>query len=171
MNLQLAFLLLLSSLYSPSAAVLAYQMPGLFMDVIFLTWIYLALGSTIRILTEFQQGYKLNLYKQLAFIIVLFVSLFAMASILILLDKYHFITWPVQFLWFQQVQDLWIMNEIDFISDALILSVVFCNFMLFDFTLFYAFTLYLTVQFLLLFLYKLIPHTMIRLRNHSNEKN
>ena len=81
-------------------------MPGLFMDVIFLTWILLALGSTIRILTESQEGHKLNLYKQLGFIIVLFVSLFAMASIFILLDKYQFITWPVQFLWFQQVQDL-----------------------------------------------------------------
>ena len=60
-------------------------------------------GSTIRILTEFQQGYKLNLYKQLAFIIVLFVTLFAMASVLIVLDKSGVIKWPWQWAWAQQV--------------------------------------------------------------------
>ena len=76
------------------------------MDVIFLSWIYLALGSTIRILTEFQQGYKLNLYKQLAFIIILFVSLFVMASILILLDKSNLIKWPWQWAWVQQVRSM-----------------------------------------------------------------
>ena len=91
------------------------------MDVLFLTWIYLALGSTIRILTEFQQGYKLNLYKQLAFIIALFVSLFAMASILILLDRYQFIIWPLQFLWFQQVQYPLIINRMNFIFVFIIL--------------------------------------------------
>ena len=76
------------------------------MDVIFLSWIYMALGSTIRILTEFQQGYKLNLYKQLAFVIGLFVTLFAMASILILLDTTGVIKWPWQWAWVQQVLSL-----------------------------------------------------------------
>ena len=73
------------------------------MDVIFLSWIYMALGSTIRILTEFQQGYKLNLYNRLATVITVFVSLFVAASILIILDKWKFIKWPWQWAWVQQV--------------------------------------------------------------------
>jgi hypothetical protein len=86
-------------------SVLSYQIPELIMDVIFLSWIYLALGSTIRILTEFQQGYKLNLYRQLASTIGLFVTLFALATVLILLDKGGVIKWPWQWAWAQQV--LW----------------------------------------------------------------
>ena len=82
---------------------MGYQIPELIMDVIFLSWIYMALGSTIRILTEFQQGYKLNLYKQLAVVIGIFVTLFAMASILILLDQSKIIKWPWQWAWVQQV--------------------------------------------------------------------
>lgn len=89
---------------SPENA-LPYQMPELFMDVIFLTWIYVALGSTIRILTDYQQTYKLLMYKQLAFTIALFVGLFGFVTVLILLDKFKFIAWPWQWAWAQQV--LW----------------------------------------------------------------
>ena len=84
-------------------SVMGYQIPELIMDVLFLSWIYMALGSTIRILTEFQQGYKLNLYKQLAFTIALFVALFAIATVFIMLDKTGIIKWPWQWAWAQQV--------------------------------------------------------------------
>ena len=84
---------------------LSYQIPALFMDVIFLTWIYKALSSTIRILTEFQQTYKLEMYKQLATTIGLFVTLFAIVTVLIILDKSNIIHWPWQWAWAQQV--LW----------------------------------------------------------------
>ena len=77
-------------------SVMSYQIPELVMDVIFLSWIYMALGSTIRILTEFQQGYKLNLYKQLAWTIAVFVTLFAIATVFILLDKTGIVKWPWQ---------------------------------------------------------------------------
>ena len=36
-------------------SVFNYQIPALIVDVLFLAWVYYALGSTIRILTEFQQ--------------------------------------------------------------------------------------------------------------------
>jgi hypothetical protein len=86
-------------------SVLSYQIPELFMDVLFLSWIYLALSSTMRILTEFQQGYKLNLFRQLATTIAFFVGLFSLATLLILLDKSNIIKWPWQWAWVQQV--LW----------------------------------------------------------------
>ena len=81
-----------------------YKIPELVMDVIFLTWIYLALGSTIRILTEFQQGYKLNLYKRLENVITIFVTLFVIASLLLIADKRGWITWPWQWTWAQEVR-------------------------------------------------------------------
>lgn len=90
---------------------MAYQVPELVMDVLFLSWIYIALGSTIRILTEFQQGYKLNLYKRLANVIVIFVGLFVAASVLILLDKSGIINWPWQWAWAQQVADVIIIHH------------------------------------------------------------
>jgi len=89
---------------SPDSA-LGYQLPGLFMDVIFLAWVYIALGSTIRILTEFQQSHKLAMFKQLAFTIALFVTLFSIVTVLVLLDKSSILSWPWQWAWAQQV--LW----------------------------------------------------------------
>lgn len=90
---------------SAPKTVFGYEMPSLLMDVIFLAWIYLALTSTIRILTEFQQTFKLTMYKQLAIVIGAFVVLYGVVAILILLDDYGIITWPWQWLWVQQV--LW----------------------------------------------------------------
>lgn len=86
-------------------SVFMYQTPALMMDVIFLSWIYLALTSTIRILTEFQQTVKLNMYHQLAVTIGVFVVLYGVVAGLILLDDMDVVTWPWQWLWVQQV--LW----------------------------------------------------------------
>lgn len=84
---------------------LAFKAPELFMDVVFLSWIYLAIGSTIRILTEFNQTVKLRMYQQLVFIIGIFAGLFTLATITFLLDDAEYISWPWQWAWVQQV--LW----------------------------------------------------------------
>ncbi len=59
-----------------------------FMDVIFLTWIYLAIHSTIRILTEFNQSVKLRMYQQLVFTIGVFAALFALATVVFMLGEW-----------------------------------------------------------------------------------
>lgn len=83
--------------------VMDYEIPELIMDVIFLSWIYLALNATIRVLTEFQQGFKLKLYRQLALTMAVFVGLFAVATVFNLLDKSGVVKWPWQWAWAQQV--------------------------------------------------------------------
>lgn len=88
-----------------STEVVPYQIPELFMDVTFLTWIYVALGSTIRILNDFRQTYKLLMYRQLAFVIGIFVGLFALVTVIIMCDKFEILSWPWQYAWVQQV--LW----------------------------------------------------------------
>ena len=103
---QVAEIILVHDVHDNSPTdVIPYQIPELFMDVIFLTWIYVSLGSTIRILNDYRQTYKLLMYKQLAFTIGIFVGLFAFVTVLILLDKFNIITWPWQYAWVQQV--LW----------------------------------------------------------------
>jgi len=77
----------LSSLHSKLTP---YKIPELFLDVIFLTWIYLAIGSTIRILTEFQQTVKLNMYQQLVNIIGVFIVLFTVVTLIFVFGKVLF---------------------------------------------------------------------------------
>lgn len=72
-----------------SSKLLPYKVPELFLDVIFLTWIYLAVGSTIRILTEFQQSAKLDMYKQLVYIIGVFIVLFTVITVVFMLGTYN----------------------------------------------------------------------------------
>eukprot|EP01038_Epipyxis_sp_PR26KG_P010388 gene10388-13954_t len=80
-----------------------YKIPEMLMDVLFLTWIYMAMGSTIRILTEFQQTEKLKMYKQLVTIIAIFATLFTIVTLFYVLDQQDVLTWPWQFAWVQQV--------------------------------------------------------------------
>lgn len=70
-----------------NSSVLAFKVPELIMDVIFLTWIYLAINSTIRILTEFQQTVKLKMYQQLVMIIGVFAALFTVATVVFVMGK------------------------------------------------------------------------------------
>lgn len=72
-----------------NSSVLAFKVPELIMDVIFLTWIYLAIGSTIRILTEFQQTVKLKMYQQLVMIIGVFAALFTVATIVFVMGMWN----------------------------------------------------------------------------------
>jgi len=88
-----------------NSSVIAFKVPELIMDVIFLTWIYLAINSTIRILTEFQQTVKLKMYQQLVTIIGIFAALFTAATVVFVLDDAKIISWPWQWSWVQQV--LW----------------------------------------------------------------
>lgn len=80
-----------------------YQVPELVMDVIFLSWIYLALTSTIRILTEFKQSQKLRMYRWLTGVIYFFTFIFSVVTVVVFLNKLGYISWPWQWAWVQQV--------------------------------------------------------------------
>jgi hypothetical protein len=62
-----------------------YKIPAVVLDVVFLTWIYLAINATIRVLTEFQQTVKLNMYRQLVAIIGFFAAAFAVVTVFFML--------------------------------------------------------------------------------------
>lgn len=88
--------------------------PSMFIDLLFLSWIYLALSSTIRlflisiillnqyfifthfffifirILTEFQQTHKLKMYERLYNTIATFSVLFILISFLMSMSKYFY---------------------------------------------------------------------------------
>ena len=82
-----------------------YEIAALIMDALFLSWIFLALSSTQRILLEYRQTYKLGMYNKLTASIILFATLFGIATIFELLDRYNVMQWPWQWTWLQQV--LW----------------------------------------------------------------
>ena len=89
-----------SSTDSKSTALLL--VPEFVMDVIFLSWTYLAISSTIRILSQFRQTEKLKIYESLISIIGVFVLLFALISIVFVLDDWGRLSWPWQLTWLQQ---------------------------------------------------------------------
>lgn len=64
-----------------------YKIPAVVLDVIFLTWIYLAINATIRVLTEFKQTVKLNMYRQLVAIIGTFAIAFMVVTVFFMLGK------------------------------------------------------------------------------------
>ena len=74
-------------------------------DTVFLSWIYLALNSTIRVLKEVQQTYKVSVYNQLYNVILAFLILFSLVTLLIGLSQFDVITWPWQLEWIPLV--LW----------------------------------------------------------------
>lgn len=82
-----------------------YGVPQFALDVIFLSWIYLSLTSTIRILTEFRQTHKLRLYNALYITIIVFVSLFAAVATLAILAQKGYLSWPWKYDWVLDV--LW----------------------------------------------------------------
>jgi hypothetical protein len=85
--------------------VLTWQVPAMILDVVLLSWIYLALGSTIRILTEFKQTNKLKLFTSLNNVINFFVSMFSIMTVFVLLDKANVLSWPWKWTWLEAV--LW----------------------------------------------------------------
>ena len=74
--------------YTTTSTLLPYKLPEMFLDVVFLTWIYLAINSTIRILTEFNQTVKLDMYRQLVSIIGVFVVLFTTVTFFFMIGKH-----------------------------------------------------------------------------------
>ena len=70
-----------------SSSASRFKMPQLFLDLVFIVWIYLALTSTMRILAEFQQSEKLQLYRKLAFIIAMAVILFGAVTFVFALSE------------------------------------------------------------------------------------
>jgi hypothetical protein len=77
--------------------------PSMLIDMVFLTWIYLALTSTIRILTEFQQTHKLEMYNHLFSTIAVFSVLFILVSLLMSMKTSGVLQFPWQWNWLQQV--------------------------------------------------------------------
>ena len=73
------------------------------MDVVFLSWIYIALSSTIRILGEYRQTVKLEMFMSLARAIAGFVVMFTLVTLLVLADKKGFFAWPWKYTWAQNV--------------------------------------------------------------------
>lgn len=97
-----------SSLPSPPLAALSYEITNivfydvhpettpehspwiyaaLFADFIFLAWIYLAMSSTIRVLNEYQQTHKLEMYDNLWITIGVFVVQFLALSTVMSLSE------------------------------------------------------------------------------------
>mmetsp|Transcript_18727 Transcript_18727/g.34957 ORF Transcript_18727/g.34957 Transcript_18727/m.34957 type:complete len:510 (+) Transcript_18727:52-1581(+) len=76
--------------------------PALLADFVFLAWIYLAMSSTIRILNEFKQTHKLEMYDNLWITIGIFVTQFLVVSIIMSLNSMGYIEWPWQWDWCQQ---------------------------------------------------------------------
>jgi len=64
-----------------------FKSPQLFLDLVFIVWIYLALTSTMRILTEFQQSEKLMMYRKLAVIMAMAVILFGAVTFAFVLSE------------------------------------------------------------------------------------
>lgn len=86
---------------SPKTAGMLF--PSMFIDLLFLSWIYLALSSTIRILTEFQQTHKLKMYERLYNTIATFSVLFILISFLMSMKTSGVLKFPWQWEWMQQV--------------------------------------------------------------------
>lgn len=80
-----------------------WELPAMLLDIVFLTWIYLALSSTVRILQEYQQTFKLQMYKQLAATIAIFVGLFGVLTIFVLAQRGGAMDWSWQWMWLQSV--------------------------------------------------------------------
>lgn len=76
---------------------------ALFTDALFLTWIFQALNSTTRVLTEFKQTYKLELYQNITNIIIAFTILFLLFLVLLSLDLNGLLGFPWQMSWVQLV--------------------------------------------------------------------
>ena len=83
----------------------AYSLPQFILDVLFLSWIYISLTSTIRILSEFRQTAKLELYSALHRTIIGFCSMFAAVTVLAVMAQSGLIVWPWEYSWLMDV--LW----------------------------------------------------------------
>jgi hypothetical protein len=81
---------------STEATSKAYGFPQFILDVLFLSWIYISLTSTIRILSEFRQTAKLDLYNRLHRAILVFVATFFVITALAVMAQSGLLTWPWQ---------------------------------------------------------------------------
>ncbi len=84
---QVAEVILVQNVHGDYKDDIYYKIPEMVMDIIFLSWIYMAVSSTIRILTEFKQTVKLEMYQSLVKIIATFVALFTIATLFVLMGK------------------------------------------------------------------------------------
>lgn len=71
-------------------------------NAMLLSWIYISLTYTIRILKEFQQTEKLKLYRRLLNVVLAFIVMLAIITGMMLLDDHGVVEWPWQLDWTQQ---------------------------------------------------------------------
>ena len=76
---------------------------SLFTDALFLTWIFQALNSTMRVLNEFKQTYKLELYQKITNIVIAFTAVFILFLVLLSFDLNGLLGFPWQMSWVQLV--------------------------------------------------------------------
>lgn len=65
-------------------------------DMVFLLWIFNALNSTMQILTQYQQTYKLELYQRITNIMFGFTGIFFLVFLLLASNSTSFVTFPWQ---------------------------------------------------------------------------
>ena len=82
-----------------------YEAPSLVMNVLFLTWIYVALNSTITVLKEYKQSIKLKMYQNLMRAISLFVLLILCMHTFLLAKEKEVVGVSWQYAWADDV--LW----------------------------------------------------------------
>jgi len=64
---------------------------AILVDAVFLSWIYLAMESTIRILKEFHQTAKLDMYHRLVAVVGFFAVAFALYTLLVIFGELYFL--------------------------------------------------------------------------------
>ena len=80
-----------------------YSFPALICDIIYLSWIYVSLSSMMKQLKDRKETYKYAMYYKLSLIILVFVSLFAILTFIVLLSRNGYITWPWELAWAETV--------------------------------------------------------------------
>jgi hypothetical protein len=94
-----------SNPFDGDSSIQIYQLPALVMDILFLTWIYIALSSTVRLLKDLHQTIKLKMYVSLQRCILIFIFLVFALHLGILSITYNVVDIPWKFAWVDNV--LW----------------------------------------------------------------
>jgi len=96
-----------------------YEAPAMVMNILFLTWIYVALNSTITVLKEYKQSIKLKMYQQLLRSIIFFTVLIGCAHLVILGKENDVLGWPWKYEWVDdtlwEVLNLLVLCTVSFI--------------------------------------------------------
>jgi hypothetical protein len=76
-----------------------YALVELVCNLVFVVWIYAALGNIQKVLEKDHETAKLKMYQKLSFIIGCFIIVFLMMTIITVAIRLGFFVWPWDFLW------------------------------------------------------------------------